>query len=158
MSFISVVFVAILVVLVFCIIFFFKQKTAYEWRIRDWSSDVCSADLYFKDAVFRSRLTPAPEVPALPKPVAPIAAVDELSDEELAAFNDYSALADDQVQDIPEDVLALDRDMPNLTVKDGSMAFDEINFDDIIGPDPTKEEWEGQRRDLVLSEGEEYGR
>ena len=81
-----------------------------------------------------------------------------LSDEELAAFNDYSALADDQVQDIPEDVLALDRDMPNLTVKDGSMAFDEINFDDIIGPDPTKEEWEGQRRDLVLSEGEEYGR
>ena len=101
---------------------------------------------------------PAPEVPALPKPVAPIAAVDDLSDEELAAFNDYSALADDQVQDIPEDVLALDRDMPNLTVKDGSMAFDEINFDDIIGPDPTKEEWEGQRRDLVLSEGEEYGR
>ena len=84
--------------------------------------------------------------------------VDDLSDEELAAFNDYSALADDQVQDIPEDVLALDRDMPNLTVKDGSMAFDEINFDDIIGPDPTKEEWEGQRRDLVLSEGEEYGR
>src|SRR3546814_9363973 len=25
--------------------FFFKQKTAYEMRIRDWSSDVCSADL-----------------------------------------------------------------------------------------------------------------
>ena len=97
-------------------------------------------------------------MPALPKPIAPIATIDDLSDEELAAFNDYSALADDQVQDIPEDVLALDRDMPNLTVKDGSMAFDEIDFDDIIGPDPTKEEWEGQRRDLVLSEGEEYGR
>src|SRR3546814_8971202 len=26
--------------------FFFKQKTAYEMRIRDWSSDVCSSDLY----------------------------------------------------------------------------------------------------------------
>ena len=25
--------------------FFFKQKTAYEIRIRDWSSDVCSSDL-----------------------------------------------------------------------------------------------------------------
>src|SRR3546814_2337422 len=25
--------------------FFFKQKTAYEMRIRDWSSDVCSSDL-----------------------------------------------------------------------------------------------------------------
>src|SRR3546814_9560583 len=27
-------------------IFFFKQKTAYEMRISDWSSDVCSSDLY----------------------------------------------------------------------------------------------------------------
>src|SRR3546814_13757210 len=26
--------------------FFFKQKTAYELRISDWSSDVCSSDLY----------------------------------------------------------------------------------------------------------------
>src|SRR3546814_10225888 len=25
---------------------FFKQKTAYEMRISDWSSDVCSSDLY----------------------------------------------------------------------------------------------------------------
>src|SRR3546814_2946716 len=29
------------------IIFFFKQKTAYEMRISDWSSDVCSSDLLF---------------------------------------------------------------------------------------------------------------
>src|SRR3546814_6724453 len=28
-----------------CFIFFFKQKTAYELRISDWSSDVCSSDL-----------------------------------------------------------------------------------------------------------------
>src|SRR3546814_5298305 len=28
-----------------CIFFFFKQKTAYEMRISDWSSDVCSSDL-----------------------------------------------------------------------------------------------------------------
>src|SRR3546814_4341140 len=27
--------------------FFFKQKTAYEMRISDWSSDVCSSDLNF---------------------------------------------------------------------------------------------------------------
>src|SRR3546814_8485952 len=27
------------------IVFFFKQKTAYELRISDWSSDVCSSDL-----------------------------------------------------------------------------------------------------------------
>src|SRR3546814_7335443 len=28
--------------------FFFKQKTAYEMRISDWSSDVCSSDLFQK--------------------------------------------------------------------------------------------------------------
>src|SRR3546814_1041329 len=31
--------------MVYYIIFFFKQKTAYEMRISDWSSDVCSSDL-----------------------------------------------------------------------------------------------------------------
>src|SRR3546814_9948421 len=33
--------------LIYCdfFFFFFKQKTAYEWRISDWSSDVCSSDL-----------------------------------------------------------------------------------------------------------------
>src|SRR3546814_2194741 len=29
----------------FSCFFFFKQKTAYEMRISDWSSDVCSSDL-----------------------------------------------------------------------------------------------------------------
>src|SRR3546814_8085335 len=35
-------------VLMLCVcflFFFFKQKTAYEMRISDWSSDVCSSDL-----------------------------------------------------------------------------------------------------------------
>src|SRR3546814_9124866 len=29
-----------------CTVFFFKQKTAYELRSSDWSSDVCSSDLH----------------------------------------------------------------------------------------------------------------
>src|SRR3546814_3823457 len=33
------------VVCLFSLFFFFKQKTAYEMRISDWSSDVCSSDL-----------------------------------------------------------------------------------------------------------------
>src|SRR3546814_6705594 len=33
------------VVIVIFYLFFFKQKTAYEMRISDWSSDVCSSDL-----------------------------------------------------------------------------------------------------------------
>src|SRR3546814_5921797 len=39
-------------------IFFFKQKTAYEMRISDWSSDVCSSDL---------RRTPLRLLKALPQ-------------------------------------------------------------------------------------------
>src|SRR3546814_10810634 len=31
----------------YCRFFCFKQKTAYEMRISDWSSDVCSSDLTF---------------------------------------------------------------------------------------------------------------
>src|SRR3546814_8605237 len=31
---------------IFLCFFFFKQKTAYEMRISDWSSDVCSSDLH----------------------------------------------------------------------------------------------------------------
>src|SRR3546814_15580233 len=36
----------LLFVFVLCFFFFFKQKTAYEMRISDWSSDVCSSDLF----------------------------------------------------------------------------------------------------------------
>src|SRR3546814_5904463 len=32
-------------------VFFFKQEAAYEMRISDWSSDVCSSDLKFLEAV-----------------------------------------------------------------------------------------------------------
>src|SRR3546814_4168697 len=37
--------------ILFCtvVFFFFKQKTAYEMRISDWSSDVCSSDLIRQD-------------------------------------------------------------------------------------------------------------
>src|SRR3546814_20079828 len=35
----------VLFVLLYTLFFFFKQKTAYEMRISDWSSDVCSSDL-----------------------------------------------------------------------------------------------------------------
>src|SRR3546814_5077138 len=33
--------------------FFFKQKTAYEVRISDWSSDVCSSDLFTRNELAR---------------------------------------------------------------------------------------------------------
>src|SRR3546814_8657575 len=39
----------------FVLFFFFKQKTAYEMRISDWSSDVCSSDLHHDDDVEQVR-------------------------------------------------------------------------------------------------------
>src|SRR3546814_20638034 len=38
-----------------CYVFFFKEKTAYEMRISDWSSDVCSSDLLLVLHPMRSR-------------------------------------------------------------------------------------------------------
>src|SRR3546814_5925377 len=40
------------------VFFFFKQKTAYEMRISDWSSDVCSSDLRRVDGEHAERLAP----------------------------------------------------------------------------------------------------
>src|SRR3546814_2784129 len=45
-----------------CRFFFFKQKTAYEMRISDWSSDVCSSDLLRR---FRPLFQPALPIPLI---------------------------------------------------------------------------------------------
>src|SRR3546814_2725901 len=77
---------------VYTYFFFFKQKTAYEMRISDWSSDVCSSDLrdgaasglrawglrcapssvVFLSAVFRAapRIAQPPEHPLTPAQTA----------------------------------------------------------------------------------------
>src|SRR3546814_19316535 len=39
----------------FLVYFFFKQKTAYEMRISDWSSDVCSSDLIMMQRTCQGR-------------------------------------------------------------------------------------------------------
>src|SRR3546814_16824196 len=42
-------------------LFFFKQKTAYEMRISDWSSDVCSSDLLAGERAGNRRILPRGE-------------------------------------------------------------------------------------------------
>src|SRR3546814_10657851 len=55
--------------------FVFKQKTAYEMRISDWSSDVCSSDLLLRAAGAAGRLgellaeEPGIAAPANPLPI-----------------------------------------------------------------------------------------
>src|SRR3546814_9576416 len=44
--------------------FFFKQKTAYEMRISDWSSDVCSSDLNLDTSLLRESNEEAGLVPS----------------------------------------------------------------------------------------------
>src|SRR3546814_5512760 len=46
------------------VIFFFKQKTAYEMRISDWSSDVCSSDLNDTDALIEFAIMVCPQAGA----------------------------------------------------------------------------------------------
>src|SRR3546814_5168354 len=57
----------------FVCVFFFKQKTAYEMRISDWSSDVCSSDLYDD---LRAAM---PEVEIVEVPAARVSLADAVS-------------------------------------------------------------------------------
>src|SRR3546814_6980419 len=52
----------VFLMLLFIFFFFFKQKTAYEMRISDWSSDVCSSDLGLLPGRVRLLFQPAEEV------------------------------------------------------------------------------------------------
>src|SRR3546814_1549535 len=54
----------------FSVFFFFKQKTAYEMRISDWSSDVCSSDLVPRSALMRASHKPLPIYPSSPLSLA----------------------------------------------------------------------------------------
>src|SRR3546814_20135180 len=67
--------------------FFFKQKTAYEVRISDWSSDVCSADLLSgmpgmlalvdRDTALSMIASPDPVAPPVPDLIPSLAAAAE---------------------------------------------------------------------------------
>src|SRR3546814_17168087 len=52
--------------------FFFKQKTAYEMRISDWSSDVCSSDLLRLNDVEKLRVVLQKIANAYAKELAPL--------------------------------------------------------------------------------------
>src|SRR3546814_1742493 len=88
--------------------FFFKQKSAYEMRISDWSSDVCSSDLVPLLAGFNSGELRSQRV-FLPKPPASAA------EYETAITRRYGDLAPEFLRlypasDIEESMLATLRD------------------------------------------------
>src|SRR3546814_8818452 len=56
-------------------VFFFKQKTAYEVRIRDWSSSVCSSDLVTMAALEPAAPLIKADIPAASIPAPRLASV-----------------------------------------------------------------------------------
>src|SRR3546814_19065635 len=58
--------------------FFFKQKTAYEMRISDWSSDVCSSDLAAVDRELREFVATVEAAQVAPDLLAEAVGVDQL--------------------------------------------------------------------------------
>src|SRR3546814_1989795 len=64
-------------------VFFFKQKTAYEVRISDWSSAVCSSDLYDTARRVQQTLQKYKEL----KDIIAILGMDELSEEDKQAVS-----------------------------------------------------------------------
>src|SRR3546814_16410838 len=72
-------------------IVFFKQKTAYEMRISDWSSDVCSSDLE------HGRIAPLQQT------------VEHVEDDDRARIADMSEVVDGRSADIHPHTLRIDR-------------------------------------------------
>src|SRR3546814_5979004 len=122
--------------------FFFKQKTAYEMRISDWSSDVCSSDLLAAgpDAL---KLFVA-GVPA----ESPAADEDEISTDQLTRRLEEAetvvvraeTLHDQAVQDLRE---IEDRDRPPAAKKAGAER-DQSHAADRIAQLEQKPEFAGQ--------------
>src|SRR3546814_5336391 len=79
--------------LLYRVVLFYKQKTAYEMRISDWSSDVCSSDLHVQaPAATRARERLPPVSPAMPAPEAAMPRKAYLVSSR-ATFREFSGLA-----------------------------------------------------------------
>src|SRR3546814_7471676 len=80
-------------------LFFFKQKTAYEMRISDWSSDVCSSDLVeFVRGNFRAR---GEIIDVFPAEHAELALRITLFDDEIESLEMFDPLTGKIKQKIP---------------------------------------------------------
>src|SRR3546814_190400 len=77
-----------ILIYVCCLFFFFKQKTAYEMRISDWSSDVCSSDL---STTCAKRSAKSPSMSCVPRTACGVGILADLSLLMAAASNGFSS-------------------------------------------------------------------
>src|SRR3546814_7279534 len=77
----------ICIVFFFCFIFFFffKQKTAYEMRISDWSSDVCSSDLSLARLLY-------PEMRKVMRSLSGVAAAKQIATRGLKGLRGFASI------------------------------------------------------------------
>src|SRR3546814_5235751 len=94
-----------------CCYFFFRQKTAYEMRISDWSSDVCSSDLVHAETSVFVRLPD--DFPV--RPGAYRAGLEYIDTREPVALEDFQALVRNHQPAWPGDLVA-QRLAPRLAV------------------------------------------
>src|SRR3546814_1746819 len=120
--------------LVFVIFFFFKQKTAYEMRIIDWSSDVCSSVLFLRSIALGA--TVGDEIRLSHAFIQPIAAedvADAVTAVALAApVNGKIELGGPEkfhIDEIVAQTLALDTDTPPIVV-DPDALYAGVRIDD----------------------------
>src|SRR3546814_16507207 len=111
------------------IFFFFKQKTAYEMRISDWSSDVCSSDLLARHLVPFGQPQDLPAQSGEAAVVA-IELVDQLLDlgvvevDGLHHFRQLFAQLLEAMLDAVADVLAIGQRAEAAVLKAGALDID----------------------------------
>src|SRR3546814_6983579 len=119
-----------------CFFFFFKQKTAYEMRISDWSSDVCSSDLdpEFADATYVEPITPEIVAKIIekerPDAVLPTMGGQTALNTALALFND-GTLDKFGVKMIGADAAAIDKAEDRLKFRDAMDKIGQIGRDHV---------------------------
>src|SRR3546814_4349230 len=91
-----------------CDFFVFKQKTAYEMRISDWSSDVCSSDLEERNAYLQTQIsqvdTKIKEIEELDRQKSRLLARKEVIEQLQANRSQMVHLFDSLVRTIPDGV------------------------------------------------------
>src|SRR3546814_8785276 len=110
------------------LIFFFKQKTAYEMRISDWSSDVCSSDLLApgKQEEFIRRIDQADAVAAAGGfPPIQLFFHENGADFDVILFKPVTG-----IEPTPEQAAAMDRKRKELGLPSGPAYF--VNIRELV--------------------------
>src|SRR3546814_6337897 len=113
--------------------FFFKQKTAYEMRISDWSSDVCSSDLIELEVCEEPATGSRRDAPDTVGDVAPPIAADQRHAGSRRQWADLDHINPDAVPEAHEE-------LPELSVDHGDRQETIVVGTLIIGHDAGRSE------------------